>query len=100
MDNEKMSYKEMTAKTLMEIVGSSNSNYYFIATSAGIFLGKWDVSQITDKLPNVLVLHEVTFKSNSGVVFQMPEMFIFVDEIAGFHSVSEPSYLSLLHLLQ
>ena len=100
VDFEKMTYKELTAKTLLEIVGSDESNYYFIATSAGVILGLWDISQANDSLPNVLVLHDVVFKGNSGVVFQMPEMFVFTDQIVVFHSVSEPTYQRLLYLLQ
>ena len=92
-------YKERSAKLTLEAFDTLKSNRYILITSGGVILGCHDVHDSQNAISNILILHDVICRTDSGTCIKCPELFVFVDQIAAFHAIDESLYSEIARQL-
>lgn len=96
---EQISCREKSIKGLLSPV-NSNAKKYLIFTASGIILCKQKLSQEQQGLSNILIAHDVIFKTNAGTLLNLPELFVMVDQITAFHPLEDNEYERIARLIE
>lgn len=96
---EKLACKEEAIKGLIS-AASSGEKKHLIFTAAGIILCKQKLTQDQQGLSNILIAHDVIFKTNTNDILTLPELFIMVDEITAFHPINDQEFQSIITTLR
>lgn len=95
----KVTCKEDAIKGLISAASSSGKKY-LIFTPSGTILCKQKLTQEQQGLSNILIAHDVIFKTNTNNLLTLPELFIMVDEITAFHPIDDQEFQSIISILQ